>query len=72
MQELHFSINNGRELDFTQYSYDGSVFVSAHDGLTCEYEIEITPGDFIMLWNYYQYVKSNDIKCDFINPNGKN
>ncbi len=32
----------------------------------------ISEGDFVMLINYYQYVVDNDIKDEFINPNGLN
>lgn len=32
----------------------------------------IDEGDFVMLMNYYMYVKDNDIKDDFINLEGKN
>lgn len=32
----------------------------------------IYEGDFVMLMNYYKYVKDNDIKDEFININGKN
>lgn len=32
----------------------------------------IDEGDFVMLINYYCYVKDNDIKDEFINPNGAN
>ena len=32
----------------------------------------ISEGDFVMLMNYYIYVKDNDIKDDFINLEGKN
>lgn len=32
----------------------------------------IDEADFVMLMNYYCYIKDNDIKDEFINPNGKN
>lgn len=32
----------------------------------------INEGDFVMLMNYYMYVKDYDIKDDFINVDGKN
>lgn len=32
----------------------------------------ISEGDFVMIINYYQYVVDNDIKDEFINPNGLN
>lgn len=69
--EITFNINNGRKLNFTQYQKDGAVFVSAHTGTECEYEIDIPAGDFVMLWSLYRHIKTNNIKNDFINPNGK-
>ena len=71
--KLTFDVNNGRTLEFTQYDNDGTgtVFASAHDGLTCEYEIGIPQGDFVMLWNFYRYIKDNNIYHEFINPNGR-
>ena len=30
----------------------------------------ISEGDFVMLINYYRYIKENDIKDDFINTTG--
>lgn len=32
----------------------------------------INEGDFVMLMNYYRYIKDNDIQDDFINRNGTN
>ena len=32
----------------------------------------IDEGDFVMLMNYYRYIKDYDIKDDFINLDGKN
>ena len=32
----------------------------------------INEGDFVMLMNYYRYIKDNDIKDEFINTNGIN
>lgn len=70
-EKFTFNSNNGKELEFTQYRKDGFVSVSSHDGLTCEYEIDIPASDFVMLWNLYRYIKKNDIKNEWINPDGK-
>ena len=71
MNRIEIETNNGRSLCFTQYDHSDAVFVSAHDGLKCEYEMDIPASDMVMLWNFYRYVKDNDIRNDFINPNGK-
>lgn len=31
----------------------------------------VSAGDFVMLLNYYKYIKDNDIQNDFINYHGK-
>ena len=64
---LNFAVNNGGVLTLEQKTFDGSVTILSNIKTT-----EITPGDFVMLLNYYRYVKENDIQCDFINPYGKN
>jgi len=54
------------------YGPDSMVHViKSNDGI-CEEHYQIPAGDFIMLLNYYRYIKDKNIYCDFINPNGKN
>lgn len=71
---LSFDTNNDRVLNFDQYDHDDRVFVAtvnangSYHGKT--YVIPNT--EFVMLFNLYRYIKDNDIKNDFINPNGKN
>lgn len=67
MSDISFNVNNDGTLDITQSAHDGAVHVISSGNGT----YDIAPGDFVMLLNYYCYVKSNDIHCDFINPNGK-
>lgn len=62
-----FNVNNNQVLTVTQDHPDSWVYVE-----TLESDYRIAPGDFVMLLNYYNYIKSNDIQCDFINYNGKN
>lgn len=71
---ISFNINNGNTLEITQREHDGKVLISYSDK-----DIEnpdslafISPGDFVMLINYYRYIKRNDYQNDFINPTGKN
>lgn len=71
-QIITFAVNNGITLRFVQEVHDGPVFVQhvTKDGATLV--ANIFPGDFVMLWNWYEYVKTNDLHDPFINPNGKN
>lgn len=64
MNKLTFSTNNGGILVVKQNNHDCCVQVSTGE--------KINAGDFVMLLNYYSYVKRNDIQNDFINYHGKN
>lgn len=63
-----FDVNNGGILELSQTERDGAVIVKG----SMRGDYAINPGDMVMLLNYYNYIKSNNIKCDFINPCGKN
>ena len=74
MNKISFDINNNEKIELVQREHDGKVLISYSDK-----EIEnpdnlafISPGDFVMLINYYRYIKRNDYQNDFINPTGKN
>ena len=68
---IRLEVNNGRKITLAN-AENGGITVEV---LGKEWESEsvkhITEADFVMLLNYYQYVKSNDIQCDFINDKGK-
>ena len=71
--ELILSTNNGNTVSVAQYEASKKIFVTSLDArYNVNYEYSIMPEDFTMLLNMYCYVKRNDIKNDFINPNGKN
>ena len=63
MRKLTFDTNNGGILSVEQKKHDGSIQVSTGE--------KISAGDFVMLLNYYSYVKNNEIQKDFINYWGK-
>ena len=63
MRKLTFDKNNDGILSVEQKKHDGSIQVSTGE--------KISAGDFVMLLNYYRYVKNNDIQNDFINYWGK-
>ena len=73
---IEVEINNGGTLKLSQTEAD-----KARNGIALEHiddkgEIYsrdlISEGDFVTLMNYYCYVKDNDYKNAFINPNGLN
>ena len=67
-----FKVNNEQKLIFKQHKTDECVHTYTRDtNGNKENELTISNGDFVMLLNYYKYVKDNNIQCDFINPNGK-
>lgn len=75
MNDIRIEINNGLTMRLTQTDSDKN-----REGIGLEYlnqnnELElrelIPEEDFVMLINYYRYVKENNIQCDFINPHGK-
>ena len=74
MNDIRIEINNGLTMRLTQTDSD-----KAREGIGLEYlnqnnQLEsrelISEGDFVMLINYYHYIKDHDIKCDFINRDG--
>lgn len=68
MGKISFDVNNGGKLDVFQKKHDGSINVSTGENNG----YNISAGDFVMLLNFYKYVKGNDIQNDFINYNAKN
>ena len=77
MNTLSYNVNNNNTMKLVQHEHDGSVSIIKEDSKgnrenILDAEAFISTGDMIMLVNYYRYIKRNDIKNDFINPNGKN
>ena len=69
---MTIEINNKRKLFISQTYYNNSINVATYDDNNeFESEYSIPAGDFVMLLNLYRYLKDNDIRNDFINPNGK-
>lgn len=66
---LVFNRKNGKQLILSQTEPDGCVAVNRlpKDGLNT---LSIPSEDMVQLINYYKYMKSNDLYCAFINPNG--
>ena len=72
---ISFNVNNGRQIKLIQRNHDGSVLCTTgdHSPIDERNDLDIIPaGDMVMLLNLYRYIKRNDIRNDFINPNGKN
>lgn len=74
MNSLTYFVNNNRTIKLVQEKPDGEVRVEAFlgDVRVNKREMIIPPGDMIMLLNYHNYIKENDIQNDFINPHGVN
>lgn len=73
---IEIDINNGGKLKVYQSEADKiRVGVSLEqidsNGNVARRDL-IDEGDFVMLMNYYRYIKDYDIQDDFINVNGKN
>lgn len=70
---LSFKTNNGGILNMIQQELDGKVIVKRLERDKGYKTITTIPAcDMVMLVNMYKYIKENDIRNDFINPNGKN
>ena len=67
-----FHTNNHGFLNVEQATTDADVKVRTGTNNIVEHIEEISAGDFVMLINWYKYIKDNDIQNDFINPYGKN
>ena len=65
-------VSNEMQLEFLQAQPDGVVqIVQKERGQNnCKVLMNIDPNEMIMLANMYYYIKSNNIKNDFINPDG--
>lgn len=76
MNNIDIKINNGRTMRILQTDSDKNregigIETLDSDGNLEEREL-INEGDFVMLINFYRYIKEYDIKNDFINRNGIN
>lgn len=73
---IEVEINNNRKLRVSQTESDkirGGIGLEHIDEIgNIERRDLIDEGDFVMLMNYYSYIKDNDIRDDFINRHGVN
>ena len=70
---LSFKTNNGGIMNMIQHELDGKVIVKRLEKDKGYKTITSIPaGNMVMLINMYKYIKENDIRNAFINPNGKN
>ena len=69
---IKVEVNNEGSLELEQNKEKLIVLKTINSNGGIERADGITQGDFVMLLNYYRYVKDNNIKCDFINPYGIN
>ena len=69
---IKVEVNNGGSLELEQNKEKLIVLKTINSNGEIERADGITQGDFVMLLNYYRYIKDDNIKCDFINPHGIN
>lgn len=73
---LKLSVNNGRFIKITQTESDkvrnGVGLKTIDQNGNVERNDLIDKKDFVMLINYYKFIKDNDIYDEFINQNGTN
>lgn len=58
---IEMEINNGRTMQLAQQGRDKNITLTTYNtesGLV-DFEKEITPGDMVMLINYYRFQKEN-------------
>lgn len=78
MSKITFDVNNQGKLTLEQKKHDEKVLLTTAFPKEGKMEVdefyskEINNGDFVMLLNYYTYIKKNDIQNNFVNPHGKN
>lgn len=69
---ISFNANNNQKIEISQFEHDDSILVHTENSKGIQTnEYEISNGDFVMLLNYYKQVKERNIRCMYINPNGK-
>lgn len=64
--KLIYHTNNADALEISQDTQDGPAMITTSAG-----SYTIPAGEMVMLFNWYRYVKDNDIQDDFINPDGR-
>lgn len=58
--KMKFKVNNGRTIEVFQAREDGPVYVTTYDSKSGKESSEIiSPGDFVMMLNWYRYQKEN-------------
>lgn len=69
---IEIKVNNGQVMEVVQVKNDSLINVTIKEKHSINRVDEISEGDFVMLINYYKYIKNNNIRCDFVNPYGIN
>lgn len=58
--KMTFKVNNGRTIEVFQARDDGPVYVTRYDSKGEKESGDIiSPGDFVMMLNWYRYQKEN-------------
>lgn len=76
MEKIEIEINNNGILRLSQTEADKARYGIGLESINDKGEVYrrdlIDEGDFVMLMNYYRFIKDHDIKDDFINRDGVN
>ena len=65
MRQISVDVNNGGIMTLAQEKHDGDIVLTSHN---CEYRI--TPGELVMLMNYFRNCKSGLEESDYIQRSG--
>jgi len=63
IHKIEMEINNGRTMQLAQQAYDGTIAFTTYNtqsGLV-DHEEDISPGDMVMLLNYYRHQKEKGL-----------
>ena len=66
MNKISVDINNGRKMTLEQYKHDGGIRVTTGRGKVIDNGFEISPGDLVMLVNFYLNCKEGIEQSDYI------
>lgn len=57
MNKISIDINNGRKMTLEQYKHDGGIRVTTAYGKVIDNGFTISPGDMVMMVNWYRHQK---------------
>lgn len=63
IHRIEMEINNGRTMQLAQQDYDGTISLTTYNSKSglVDHEEDISPGDMVMLLNYYRHQKAKGL-----------